>query len=452
MKTNQSGVRKGFTPLWITRTISLSISWSVAGFVTYYSTEALGLNIAIIGMLLLASKILDAVSNFVIAYIVDNSHSRWGKGRPWDICIVPLWLCTILMYSIPQGWGNTAKYAMIFLSYSMINAVFGTFLSCVDNIYFKHAVFDEKKRNSVQAVNGAFSTIAMVAGSILMPTLVAYFENIPHGWTILTTIIGVPCMILGMIRVMTIPEQDAKETSENSERVTVKDTLEAFVSNKYVILVTLLYFVIQVINTFNSSPASYYFTYVVGDLSKQTLVQMISFAAVLSLFICVPLANKFGRIKVLIGSFILSMIGCIMRFFAGDNITMLMVSTLICSICTYPFMAFSGLMLIDCMDFGEWKNKKRVEGAIFAGTGLGTTIGMGVGSSLCGFVLNFFGYDGTSAVQTGRAIMGIRIAYNLVPAALMIPAIITLVLYDLDKKMPAIREELKERILPEEEK
>lgn len=446
MKTNQSGVRKGFTPLWISRTISVSVSWSVTGFVTYYCTNAIGLNAAIVGIMFLASKILDAITNFIVAYIVDNTHSRKGKGRPWDISVVPMWLCIILMYSVPQSWGNAAKYIMIFLCYSLVNAVFGTILGCVDNIYFKHAVFDEKKRNSVQAVNGAASTIAMVGGQILMPVLVAYFEKVPHGWTIFTSIIGIPCAVLGVIRMLTIPELDAEQTQAEIEHISMKDTVQAFISNKYVIIVTLLYFIVQVTNTFGTSPASYYFTYIVGDLSKQALVQLVSFIAVASLLICVPLANKFGRNKVLIVTFFISIAGCVMRFFAGSNMIILMASALISSICIYPFQAFSGLMLIDCMDYGEWKNKKRVEGAIFAGTGLGTTIGPGVGTALCGIVLSGLGYDGTAAVQSASAIMGIRVCYSLIPAVLLLLAVIALVAYDLDKKMPQVREELKDRL------
>lgn len=135
-----------------------------------------------------------------------------------------------------------------------------------------------------------------------------------------------------------------------------------------------------------------------------------------------------------------------MRFFAGTNMTILMVSALISSICIYPFQAFSGLMLIDCMDYGEWKNRKRVEGAVFAGTGIGTTIGPGVGTALCGIILEGLGYDGTAAVQSARAIMGIRVCYSLIPAALLLLAVIALAAYDLDKKMPQVKSELKERL------
>ena len=440
----KSEVRKGFTPLWVTRTISFSLSWSVVGYITYYCTDHLGLSAGIVGMMLLVSKVIDAFTNFAAAYIVDNTHSKFGKGRPWDITMIPYWICIVLMYSIPQGWGDMAKYAMVFLSYTVINAGFGTIASCVDNIYFKHACFDEKKRNSAQAVNGACSTIATVVGSILMPSMVAYFENITNGWMIMTTIIAIPCLILGITRLLTIPELDTDQTSSDDvPRVTIKETLTAFLTNKYVIIVTILYFIIQVINQFASSPATYYYTYIVGNLSMYSIMQAVSFLAGLSLFVCVPLANKFGRAKVQMAAFTISLIGCFIRFFAGTNLLLLGISRVICSICLYPFLAFSGLMMIDCMDYGEWKNKKRVEGAIFAGTGLGTTIGMGVGSALCGFVLEAFGYNGAAEAQTAFALFGIRVCYSLIPAIIMILAVVVLYFYDLDSKMPAIRAELR---------
>lgn len=441
----ETKVRKGISPLWASRTVSLYVSWAVTGSVTYYCTQKLGLNAAVIGILFLVSKIFDAVTNFIAAYIVDNCHFKKGKGRPWDISVIPMWICIVLLYAIPSGWGMNAKYAMIFIYYTLINAVFGTILTCVDNIYFKHAILEENVRVKVQAFTGGVSMVAMTAVSIIMPMLITKFENVPGGWAKLATCFAVPCAILGMVRYLTVPEVDTEETSNETTHVSVKDTLNAFLTNKYVLIITLMFFAINAINIFNAAPAQYYFTYIVGDLSKQSVVSLISVLAIVSLVVTVPLANKFGKKKVLVGAFIISTAGCLMRFFAGDNMLILMVSGFISSIVTYPFSALSALMLIDSMDYSEWKNRKRVEGAVFAGSSLGSTIGTGVGSSLCGLVLNAFGFDGTAQIQSAKALLGIRVTYSIVPVILLLVVIIALVFYDLDDRMPQIHKDLEAR-------
>lgn len=443
MGTNDT--RKFAAPLWSSRTISLMVSYVIAGYITYYCTDMIGLDSAIVGVMFLAGKIIDAITNFIAAYIVDNTHFKLGKGRPWEFNIVFMWITTVLIYTVPNSWGDMAKYIMIFLYYTLINAVFGTILTCTDNIYFKHAFIEDKARNFIQAFAGGVGMIAMMAATIVTPALVDYFEKIPNGWVILSSIFAVPMSIIGMIRFFTIPEVDTLETSSETEHVSLKETIQAFVTNKYVVIMAIICFGVNVLNVFNSTPASYYFTYIVGDLSKQSLAQITTVIAAVSLVACVPLANKFGRVKVLAGSFIVSFIGCIIRFFASDNMILLMISNLLIGICTYPFMAFAGLLLIDSMDYGEWKSGKRLEGAVFAGYSLGSTIGTGVGSSICGIVLKWFGYNGMADTQSTLALFGIKFCYSLIPAILLIMIFTAVCFYDLEKKMPQIKKELEQR-------
>ncbi|MCD8232497.1 MAG: MFS transporter [Clostridiales bacterium] len=100
--------KHGINLLWSGRQISLYISWAMIGYVTYFCSDFLGLNTAIVGTLILVSKVVDAISNFVIAYIVDNTHSKFGKGRPWDINIIPLWISLVIIFCIPASWGTKA--------------------------------------------------------------------------------------------------------------------------------------------------------------------------------------------------------------------------------------------------------------------------------------------------------------------------------------------------------
>lgn len=436
--------KHGVSVLWSSRTISLSFAWAVISYATYFATNKLGLNAGIVGVLFLLSKIADCISNFVIANIVDNGNSPLGKARPYEIHIVLLWLDVILMFSIPSGWGDAAKYILIFLFYTINCAVCQTFLMCTDAIYLKHTFTDEKQRNLIQAVTGGLGMIAMFAGIVAMPTLVDHFEKIPHGWTIMTAALGVPMAVIGTIRFIKFPEQDASRGGVEN-KVSLKDTLLAFVGNKYVVMLTAVYFCTQLQSNILTSPSSYYFTYVVGNLSAASIVTAAGYIAALSLFIAVPLANKFGRKNVLLVGGIICVIGCGMRWFAGDNLVLLSISNILSSIVTYPWSAFAPLMLIEVMEYGEWKNGRLIEGAVFAATGLGSTIGQGLGGSVSGMILGACGFDGLAKVQTELAITGIKVCYAILPAIIMVISVIIFAAYDLEGRIPKIKAELEER-------
>ena len=62
-----------------------------------------------------------------MGYIVDHTHSKWGKARPWiaRLC-VPLAVCTVLMFSVPASLEGKAQIAYMFLTYNLVSTIFYT--------------------------------------------------------------------------------------------------------------------------------------------------------------------------------------------------------------------------------------------------------------------------------------------------------------------------------------
>lgn len=427
--------------LWSTRSISLSADSMIIGFLTYFCTDTLGLNVGVIGTLLLVAKIVDAITNFVFAYIVDNAHFKSGKGRPFEIFLIPAWIATFAMFGIPLGWNTVVQYVAVFVLYTLIVSVFHTALYCTEPIYFNHAIKDDGERINIQTVNGMVTVAAFMVVGIIVPILMGKYFGQPNMWVKISVIIGIPCMILGMIRYFVFKEVDAQEVQAKAQKITIKDAVYGMFTNKYVLMIASIYFVVNLVSGFSGS-TTYYFTYVVGDVGKMAVVNSFGFVAFIIMPICALLAKKFDKSKIMAGFFLIGVLGNVIKYFAGSNMLLLTIGSVVGGVVTHPVAIFGNLMLIDCMDFGEWKNKKRLEGAIFAASGLGSTIGAGAGSAVMGLILNAFGYDGMAAVQTSSAIFGIRLVFALLPAVFYVIAAIVMFVYDLDKKIPKIHEEL----------
>lgn len=427
--------------LWSTRSISLSADSMMIGFLTYFCTDTLGLNVGVIGTLLLVAKIVDAITNFVFAYIVDNAHFKSGKGRPFEILLIPAWIATFAMFGIPLGWNTVVQYVAVFVLYTLIVSVFHTALYCTEPIYFNHAIKDDGERINIQTVNGMVTVAAFMVVGIIVPILMGKYFGQPNMWVKISVIIGIPCMILGMIRYFVFKEVDTQEVQAKAQKITIKDAVYGMFTNKYVLMIASIYFVVNLVGGF-SGATTYYFTYVVGDVGKMAVVNSFGFVAFIIMPICALLAKKFDKSKIMAGFLLIGALGNVIKYFAGSNMLLLTIGSVVGGVVSHPVAIFGNLMLIDCMDFGEWKNKKRLEGAIFAASGLGSTIGTGAGSAVMGLILNAFGYDGMAAVQTASAIFGIRLVFAILPAVFYVIAAIVMFIYDLDKKIPKIHEEL----------
>ena len=81
-------------------------------FVMIYLTDTIGLNPGIVGTLMAVAKIFDGISDVIFGFLIDKTHTKMGKARPWM-----LWpyfgcgVCLFAIFAIPTSWGQVAQYA-----------------------------------------------------------------------------------------------------------------------------------------------------------------------------------------------------------------------------------------------------------------------------------------------------------------------------------------------------
>lgn len=103
---------------------------SISSFLLVYYVSVLGVDAAVAASIMAVSKIFDGVSDLIMGRIVDKTHSKWGKARPWILRMcIPLAVCTVLMFSVPSALAGQAQVAYMFLTYNLVSTVFYTGLN-----------------------------------------------------------------------------------------------------------------------------------------------------------------------------------------------------------------------------------------------------------------------------------------------------------------------------------
>ena len=60
-------------------------------FVLIFYSQVLGLNPALAGLAVGIGLVVDAITDPLIGYLSDNTHSRWGRRHPWLVAsVLPL--------------------------------------------------------------------------------------------------------------------------------------------------------------------------------------------------------------------------------------------------------------------------------------------------------------------------------------------------------------------------
>lgn len=432
---------------WTSRAFSLGVAFLLLMQLTFYCTDIVGMDPKLVGTLLLASKILDGVTDLLVGHIIDKTNTRFGKARPYEIFVVFAWVFTVFLFSMPE-LSTTGKAIFVFVLYALINSVCSTFLYGGDAVYLARSVRSEKNRVSVMSFNGAVVMILSIAVNFALPPLIDTIDRTRQGWTVLALIFAVPCVFIGMLRFIFIKEViDASaidtDKTEKKQSPNLGDSLRALIKNKYIFILAGMTFIVQIISNLNVT--NYYFKYIFGNLSMASIVYAASLVTPVVLAFFPVLSRKIGTVGILKAGAALGVIGYMIRILGGTNMITLLIGSMLSGIAVVPVSMMINIYLIDCMDYGEWKTGVRVEGLLASVNAFTSKLGSGIASGLVGIIMGLAGYDGSLAVQSAAADAAIKMLFNWIPMMGLVIMMALCFMYKLDKEMPAIKAELRER-------
>lgn len=435
----------GFLKLicWQSSAVSVSISTLVLMFVTIYCTDTLGMPPALVGTLFMVSKLVDGVTDILAGFIIDRTETKWGRGRPYEIFMVFLWLSTWLLFSCPEGFSLVAKSIWIFCMYVFMNAVCITFLNANNVVYLVRS-FETKEQQVKLTAYGSFFTMgAAVTFNMLFPMAMGRMATSAAGWSRLIGMLAVPLTLIGIIRMLTIKEQYQNDVKAEGEKLQLKDVFTLVRTNEYVVRLSLARFIANMVGSMGV--AVYFWTYIVGNVSLMGVTSVTSIVFLPVAFVLPLLRRKLGLGRLVMCGFSISVAGYILMFFSGGNLAAVVVATFLTSGGAVPFSMLFNIFLIDCADYNEWKGNPRMEGTLGSLTGFANKVGGAFGGFFLGIMLSIAGYDGNLQVQGDGALLMIRLLAGIIPAVLYLVIIWIMKTYKLDKELPKMKEEIEAR-------
>ena len=242
--------------------------------------------------------------------------------------------------------------------------------------------------------------------------------------------------------------EDLKEDKEASgeETVPFKEAMGMLFHNKYWVIVLLFNLITQVTNTIAGSGGTYYCKWIFGNDSLVGLLGAVGMlATVIGFALSKPIIAKLGVTKTiyvgLLGAAIPAAVRCIMP----TNFMVYMVTGLVGSFIQIPLMCLYGVLLAMAVDYNEWKYDKTLVATSSGAIGFGSKVGGGVGSLLLSLFLVLGSYDATVAEATTSMRYSIYGFSNYLPVVINLLMFFIFTRFDLEKKLPAMRQEVAER-------
>ena len=399
----------------------------LTAFMMIYLTDTIGMSMGVVSTLIALSKVFDGVTDFFFGRMIDKTHTKMGKARPWMLwpyigCAITLVAC----FSIPTSWGQTAQYIFFFLSYTLLNAVFFT----ANNIAYASLTALITKNTSERVQIGSFRFIFAFATKIVIEAVTIFAVNWLGGGVVGWRMIAIIYAIVGLITntysvfsVKELPEADEEmdEEREEEHKLTFLKSFKLLLKNKYYVIICCSYILTQLYASVIGM-GTYYTKYIMGNEEIFSTISLaINITMVVALTILPYVIKKMGGMyKLNIFGYIIAALGRVGVMVGGymGNLPLMLVFTAVSTIGIAPLQGDLNALIACCSEHTTLTTGHRLEGMMYSCSSLGIKLGGALGTAICGWMLDAAGYIENAAVQTAATVNMLQFLYLWMPIIL----------------------------------
>lgn len=404
----------------------------LGSFLTLYLTDNVMLSTGFIAGMMFVSRLLDGASDLIMGMLVDKTHTKIGKARPW-LLIAPLFtvLPVFLIFNVPSGLGDTATKIYVVTMYILHTVVFGTMINVSYNTLLIKISRSSYTRTSIINMANVMGQVAsLLAGSYGIPILM-YFGGYEKGYKgtslLFTTISFIAMFATGVI----CREYPDDEPAENVPKPTVKKEslqikLKYLLNNKYAIPLILIYILYFFMTMMKGSAAVYFSRDIMGDASYMTQLTYAKTipAILIGLAGVVPFMTlKVGKRRALIFAAAIQICSDLLILVFSHSLGMVMLGNILSGISGGFIGALLGALMADVADYINKKNQTDISGLVGSISSFGMKLGMGLGSAVLSLALSIGKYSGEMAnagmQQAASALTAEKICYAGIPIVLL---------------------------------
>ena len=442
--------------------MSSSMFWKIFSYyLPFFYSNIFGLSLIDAGVLVLVTRIWDAVSDPMMGIIADRTNTRWGKYRPYLLWVAPFFsIAGILLFTTPDlNYGGKlvwayVTYILMMTVYTAINVPYGAMLGVMTDDTNEKTVFSSFRM--FFAYGGSF--ISLFLWEPLTNMLGGYTN--PAGWFWAMVFIAAACFVMFLI-CFSMTCEHLKTIST----VSVGSDFKALLSNKpwWLLIGAALCF--NLFNTVRGATVAYFFQDIIGlNVSLVFFGLMFAFYAGLFLGVgevsnmlgvasCVPISNKLGKKTTFIlvnASLVVLSIAFYFIPLTPSGYWVMLVFQVLISILTGIMSPLVWSMYADVSDYAELEFHTASTGLIFSSSSMAQKFGGAIGGAAVLWLLDSFGYItdpqllAAGAVQPDDALSCLRWLMSFIPALVAAVAVFVVWFYPLTtERVNQINAELK---------
>ncbi|MCH5465257.1 MFS transporter [Levilactobacillus tujiorum] len=418
-----------------------NLSFQMVGtYLMIFYTDTFGLSAAAVGTLFLVARIVDAFDGPFWGIMIDHTHTKWGKSRPyWLWFSIPFAVFCVLVFTTPS-MSLTWKLVWAYITYIGVDVLYSAVNIPITSI-LPSLTSNPQERVTLSTIRQFMGTAGATIITGITLTMVAFFGHgsttSARGWFIWALIVGIIVVVIFGFVFKNTTERVQTKSSRRS--IPIKESLRALKRNWPWAIIIFINFIYWMGMQTRSQVTVYFFKYNMHDATLASFVLSLQIVALVAVVLTPWTSKLIGKRNTMLAGMILAVVGQLLLSLGANNLSvpMIIVATIVGYLGTGYVSGLIAVMLADAVDYGEWKNGVRAEGIVTSFSSFSAKLGMGIGGVITGWILSATGYV-ANQTQTAGALHGIELNYIWVPLLGFALSGIALMFYHVDgieKKM-----------------
>ena len=341
-------------------------------FLTYIQYSGLNLTVfqfSVIGILLIVGRVWDAVNDPMMGAIIEGTHMKWGKFKPW--ILIGAASCAIiiaLMFNVrPKGWGFVVFFGIIYLlweaTFTMNDISYWSMLPSLSS--------DPKQRDKVTTLAVVFAGV----GAFIAAALIPFFTtgNAQKGYSIISIVIAFIFLGCQVMTAFGVKENKSLDLHVE-EGVSLKKMVRVIKGNDQLLWITLAMFFYMIGSGILIALGYNFFYMEIGYNGTEVMIFVATFGVcnIVSQAFYPNIVKRLSRNQLLLISLIVICFGYLMLLLIG-NIPFLPINLL--TACIFGAFVFTGqalfymvltVNLTNTIEYNEYKTGERNESVVFS--------------------------------------------------------------------------------------
>jgi melibiose permease/lactose/raffinose/galactose permease len=345
-------------------------------YLLVFLSDAVGLSkqqIFIVGIIIAAARVWDAINDPIMGTIVDNTKSRYGKFKPW--ILIGAISSSVVIFLLFQDLGLTGTSFLVV--FGILYVLSGMTFTMNDISYwsmYPSFTTDPKEREKIGSLARIFASLGMFLTIALVPIIYQNYSGGPkQAFSLIVLVITIIFLISQIIVFFGVKETKNIIINVEQKKTTIKDMFKIIAKNDQLVVIIISILLFNTGYFITTSLGIYFFNY---DFNKYQGIEFTLFSGILAISQLTALAifpvllKKMTRKKIFTMAIIMIVIGYTIFMSVGYILPMNMIFIGLAGLILFSGQGFIQVivlvMLADTIEYGQWKIGTRNESIVFA--------------------------------------------------------------------------------------